>query len=347
MKRRAKIVRHYRAYRRTAETEHEAAQACALRFDCGKSTIRRYHKRWLEGGRGALMPRFQQKAPRARLTLSERATQVALALRTHLGWCGQRIAHELSLRGLAQVSHSTIYRLFRRYHVRVRTYHPVGKRDGINYRKQSVKAPNWTWHVDFAGPLEDANREKKSVLIVIDSYSRMLLALEVVEDQRSETVASVLESLFEQYGKPRVLITDNARCFAPVEAQSQHRFAQFMADQGVEHRLTKPYYPQTNGKAEAMVKTFKRECMARLGDSWSWSALQGCTEAFRAWYNFYRSHGSLGYGVPARFYAGISLVREGLKNIFGFLPESAIALHDVPAITAQNRCDRLALVAVS
>lgn len=347
MKRRAKIVRHYRAYRRTAETEEQAAHACALRFGCGKSTLRRYHKRWSEGGTRALMPSFQQQAPRARLTLSGVATQVALALRAHLGWCGQRIAHELKLRGLAEVSHTTIYRLFRRYHVPVRTYHPVGRRDGIRYKRQHVKAPNWTWHVDFAGPIEDANGQKKSVLVVIDSYSRWLLALEIVDDQRAETVEAVLHSLFEQYGKPRVLVTDNARCFAPVEAQHDHRFAQFMATHGVEHRLTKPYYPQTNGKAEAMVKTFKRECVARLGKRWPWSALRGCTEAFRAWYNFYRSHGGIGYQVPARFYAGISLVRAGVENIFGFLPESAIALHAVPEITVQNRVDRLALVAVS
>lgn len=347
MKRRAKIVRDYRARRRTAESEKAAALASAQRFDCGKSTLRRYARLWRQGGRRALMPRYQHKPSRARLTLSAKATAVALALRAHLGWCGQRIAEELRRRGLAHVSHTTIYRLFRRYHVPVRIYHPVGKRHGIRYKQQRVKASNWTWHIDFAGPLEDARAQKHSVLIVIDSYSRWLLALEVVEDQKAETVESVLEALFQRYGKPRVLISDNARCFAPPQPHQHHRFKRFMAGHGVEHRLTKPYYPQTNGKAEAMVKTFKRECLRRLGAPWQWSQVRGSLEQFQAWYNYYRSHGGIGYRVPSQLYAGVRLPRQGLKNIFGFLAESAIALDHVPQIRAQNRMDRLAPVPVS
>lgn len=347
MRRRAKIVRDYRARRRTAATEAEAAEACAERFGCGESTLRRYYALWREKGKRALLPRYQRQPPRARLTLSQTATDVALALRAHLGWCGQRIAEALRVRGLAEVSHTSIYRLFRRYPVPRRTYHAVGRRDGINYRKQRVKAPNWTWHVDFAGPLEDATGEKQSVVIVIDGYSRMLLACEVVADQKAETVEEILDTLFERYGKPRVVITDNARCFAPVEPDQRHRFAEFMAEHGLEHRRTKPYYPQTNGKAEAMVKTFKRECLRRLGGPWQWSGVVGCVGSFQAWYNFYRSHGGIGYRVPSQRYAGVSPARQGLEKLFGFLPESAIVVDQVPEITAQNRTDRLALVPVS
>lgn len=142
MRQRAKIVKHYRAHRRTADSEHEAAEAVAQRFNCDKSRLRRYHRLWCEGGKRALMPRYRyrQKAPRARLTLSGAATQLALALRQRLDWCGQRIAEELRERGLADVSHTTIYRLFRRYHVPLRCYHPLGKGDGIRYGKQGVKA---------------------------------------------------------------------------------------------------------------------------------------------------------------------------------------------------------------
>ena len=161
MRRRAQIVRDYRARRRTADTEAEAAEGCAERFDCGKRTLRRYHRRWRGGGKRTLLPRYQQKPPRARLTLSAAATQVALALRARLAWCGQRIAEELRLRGLAEVSHTTLYRLFRRYHVPRRTYHPAGGRDGIRFRRQRVKAPNWTWQIDFAGPLDDADGQRR------------------------------------------------------------------------------------------------------------------------------------------------------------------------------------------
>ena len=182
---------------------------------------------------------------------------------------------------------------------------------------------------------------------MIDSYSRWLLACEVLADQTSETVERVLEAVFQRYGPPRLVITDNARCFAPAQADQHHRVARFMAEHGVEHRLRKPYYPQTNGKAEAMVKTFKRACLRPLGAHWSWSDVVGCVEAFRAWYNFYRSHGAISYRVPSQRYAGVELPRRGLESIFGFLPESVLALDQVPEITARCRIDRLALVPVS
>jgi transposase InsO family protein len=349
MKRRYKIVRHYRAYRRTMDSEAEAARATAERFGLGRSTLRRYKRLYDAGGKRALLPRYQldAPAPSTALPITSPAAQLALSLRAHLGWCGQRIADELRQRRLAEVSHMAVYRLFRRYRVPVRAYHPVGKRYGIRFRKQRVRAPNWTWHVDFAGPLEDAQGQKRSVLIVIDSYSRMLLACEVTADQKAETVERVLGELFERHGKPQVVITDNGRCFAPPKPGYDHRFARFMAEHGVEHRRTRPYYPQTNGKAEAMVKTFKRECLGQLGSGWVWSQVEQSEQAFRAWYNFYRSHGGLGYQVPSALYMGVKLPRVGLSNLFGFLPESAVEMDVVPEVTKATRAKHLALLLVS
>jgi putative transposase len=248
----------------------------------------------------------------------------------------------------------TIYRLFRRYHIPVRTYHPVGKRDGIKYRKQNVKAPNWTWHIDFAGPWIDTDGIKRSLVVVIDSYSRMILALEVIEHQDSKTVEDLLEVLFARYGKPKVLISDNGRAFAPSRGEWEHRFKTFLGNHDVEHRRTRSYYPQTNGKAEAAVKTVKRELLAVLGrkpeQSWTWADVQAQAASFQGWYNFYRPHGALNYQVPATRYAGISLPKHGMENIFGihkFIPEATIIVSALPYITKANRLDRLALVTLN
>lgn len=157
--------------------------------------------------------------------------------------------------------------------------------------------------MDFLGPLEDPDGTKRSMLVVVDSYSRMLLALEVVEDQTAATAERVLAGLFERYGTPQVLITDNGRAFAPAQEGHDHRFVRFLAAHAVEHRRSRPYYPQTNGKAEAMVKTVKRELLSVLGrlsadGHWRWLEVALATAAFAGWYNFYRAHGALGYAVP-------------------------------------------------
>ncbi len=38
---------------------------------------------------------------------------------------------------------------------------------------------------------------------------------------------------------------------------SAHIFGRVCAENGIEHRLTKPYHPWTNGQAERMVRTIK------------------------------------------------------------------------------------------
>jgi transposase InsO family protein len=303
MRHRLRIVRDYHARRRAGAREYDAAPQAAQRAGCSDRSVRRYACALRTGGKRALLPRYHVPAP-APPSIGFYAASVVLALRAHLGWCGQRIAAELSRRGIAETSHTSVYRLLRRYHAAVRTYHPVGRRDGIRYRKQRVRAPNWTWHIDFAGPLTGPDGANRSLLLVVDSYSRMLLALEVVDDQKAATAERVLAGLFERYGTPRVLISDNGRAFAPAQTGQQHRFERFLAGHGVEHRRTKPYYPQTNGKAEAMVKTVKREflgVLARISPDrrWHWDEVEAQVAAFEGWYNFYRAHGALGYAVPA------------------------------------------------
>lgn len=349
MKRRKKIVRDYRARRTNGLLERDAAQHTAERFQCSARSVRRFDRQFRKKGTRGLLPCYQNwQQPYTQWPWY--VIQIVLALRTQLRWCGQRIASELAQCGIAQMSHMTVYRILRRYHVKTRTYHPVGKRHGINYRKQQVKAPNWTWHIDFAGPWEDAAGVKRSLVVVVDSYSRMMLALKVIDHQNSATVEQLLDELFVHYGTPQVLISDNGRAFAPSKAHWEHRFEKFLAGHGVEHRRSKPYYPQTNGKVEALIKTIERELMARLGRrsgaQWQWSQIKAESMAFQGWYNFYRGHGAIGYAVPASRYAGIGLEKEGISHIWGLdsvVSEPTIVLAALPKITKSNRLERLAL----
>lgn len=274
MRLRLRVVKDYLARCHNSGSEGKTAQQSAERFAVSLSTLRRWAKAYREGGKRALIPQYRQVESRS--TISFELITIVLALRLRLGWCGQRIAVELEQRGLAKMSHMSIYRIFRRYHVPIRTYHPVGRCEGIRYRKQRIRGPNWVWHIDFAGPWEDEQGGKQSILVVIDAYSRMLLALEVIDQQSSETVESVLGHLFEQHGKPKRIITDNGRAFAPSKSEWAHRFAAFLEKQGIEHRRSAPFYPQTNGKVEAMIKTIEREFFSLLGwrDSWHWHEVE-------------------------------------------------------------------------
>ena len=85
-------------------------------------------------------------------------------------------------------------------------------------------------------------------------------------------------------------LTDNGSCYR------SKVFADALGD--IEHRRTRPYRPQTNGKVERFHRT--------LADEWAYARLyrtdtQRCQE-FTTWlhtYNYHRAHTALGGQPPA------------------------------------------------
>ena len=123
-------------------------------------------------------------------------------------------------------------------------------------RNQPPPAPLHPWpcppepwhrvHIDFAGPFMGS-----MFLVVVDSHSRWL---EVEPMQTTTTTATVglLRAMFARYGLPRFVVSDNGPQFTAKE------FAEFLAENGVQHIRSAPYHPATNGMAERFVQTFKQ-----------------------------------------------------------------------------------------
>ena len=67
----------------------------------------------------------------------------------------------------------------------------------------------------------------------------------------SERTVKVLRSLFARYGLPRVIASDNGTQF------TSGTFQLFCKNNGIQHKLSAPYHPSTNGEVERFVHTFK------------------------------------------------------------------------------------------
>ena len=127
----------------------------------------------------------------------------------------------------------------------------------------------------------------------IDGYSRLAYS-EVLPDERKETAAAFwlhANAYFTELGiKVRKVLTDNGSCYR------SHAFKEALGD--IEHRRTRPYRPQTNGKVERFHRT--------LADEWAYARLyrsdtERCEE-FPRWlntYNHHRGHTALGGQPPA------------------------------------------------
>jgi transposase InsO family protein len=127
----------------------------------------------------------------------------------------------------------------------------------------------------------------------IDGYSRLAYS-ELLPDERKETAAAFwvhANAYFTELGiKVRKVLTDNGSCYR------SHAFKEALGD--IEHRRTRPYRPQTNGKVERFHRT--------LADEWAYARLytsdaERCEE-FPRWlhtYNHHRGHTALGGQPPA------------------------------------------------
>ena len=87
------------------------------------------------------------------------------------------------------------------------------------------------------------------------------------------------------------LLTDNGNPYR------SHAYAALCAQAGISPRYTRPYRPQTNGKAEAFVKLLQREWAYRrpYHDAAERTA---SLPGFLTYYNEHRPHGGLDGAIP-------------------------------------------------
>lgn len=102
-------------------------------------------------------------------------------------------------------------------------------------------------HLDFAGPFRG-----KMWLICIDACSKFpyIGRMEIGQTTSRQTV-QVLKDIFAIEGVPATIVTDNGPQF------SSQEFTNFCNSFHINHVLSPPYHPPSNGEAERFVRTFK------------------------------------------------------------------------------------------
>ena len=319
VRRRVRAVRYYRHWRQRLP-ERDAARRAANKYNVSESTIRRWDRLYRKEGLAALLPK--SPGPKTAPFVAPLEIQfLIVALRRLLGWNEKRMAKELEQRGICKVSHTTVGRIFARYHLPTRTYHSRARCDGIPKKRYEKKVPNQQWHIDFAEThLKDGTRVV--IIALLDDHSRYCLRCEVVADMTAETAIKTVRAAWQEFGLPAEIVSDNGRAFTSVYEDVPTAFGEVLRNKGIRHRLITPYYPEGNGKVEAFIKIVKRECLNRRFASLE--ELQQALAEFVTYYNHFRLHSSLGYQPPVTRYLGVEAIRNhGLAGI-PFLPEELV-----------------------
>ena len=141
--------------------------------------------------------------------------------------------------------------------------------------------------------------------VAIDDHSRVGF-VQMHSDEKKESAVEFLKATIAYYMALGVtikrLLTDNG------SAYRSKAFGRACKALGIKHTFTRPYRPQTNGKAERFIQTCLREWA--YGRVWANSSERtDWLHAFLAYYNARRPHSALDYKPPASRIAGNNLLQ--------------------------------------
>lgn len=279
------------------EQQHSVSELCR-RFEVSRKTAYKWIGRFLAGCELEDRSRRPHNSPRA--TAAALEDFIVAARKQRPSWGPKKLRAAL-LRANPEIqlpSISTLALIIRRNGLvvprRRRRRTPPSASPLLN-----ATEPNACWCIDFKGDFL-VGRRRCYPLTVMDAYSRFLLGCVALPNTRVTGVRRALLTLFQTYGLPQAIRSDNGAPFASKAPRGLSELSAWWLKLGIRHERIEPGKPQQNGRHERMHLTLKLETAAP--PSTSRKAQQRAFDRFRLEYNEQRPHEALGQRFPAEFY---------------------------------------------
>ena len=241
------------AVRRAIQHSQESLRTLAARYDINLKTVAKWRKR--TSVEDALMG-----PPSSSTSLTTEQEAVAVAFRKHTLLPLDDCLYALQAT-IPHLTRSSLHRCFLRHGI---SRLPEVEGHVSSAKKKKFKAyPIGYFHIDIA---EVSTAEGKLYLFVaIDRTSKFTLA-RLVGKADTKAASDFLAALVEAIPyRIHTVLTDNGIQFAdlpknrrgPTAMFRGHPFDRVCLRHGIEHRLTKPNHPWTNGQVERMNRTIK------------------------------------------------------------------------------------------
>jgi transposase InsO family protein len=196
------------------------------------------------------------------------------------------------LRRSERVNHKRVWRLWKSEGLSLPRRRPKKRHSGQR-RVLPTRAEyrGHVWTLDFVYDRTETNRVLK-MLVVLDEYTRECHRIRVGYSLDSQAVIDTLGELFETYGEPKHLRSDNGGEFIAARVKAWL----VTAETATIH--IEPGHPWENGYCESFNGKLRDEC---LNEEVFYNAryAQAVIETWRQAYNTQRPHSSLGYRTPA------------------------------------------------
>jgi hypothetical protein len=163
-----------------------------------------------------------------------------------------------------------------------------------------IVAPNHVWCADFKGQFRMGNGRYCYPLTVTDGFSRFLLGCHGLQGTAVVGAKPVFRRLFEEYGLPQFIRTDNGVPFATNTLARLSKLSAWWVRLGVLPQLIEPGNPQQNGRHERMHRTLKAE--VTRPPAAAMRSQQQRFDGFRKEFNNDRPHEALDLRTPSELY---------------------------------------------
>ena len=163
-----------------------------------------------------------------------------------------------------------------------------------------ARRSNQVWTVDFKGWFRTQDGQRVEPLTVRDLFSRYLLVVRLLRNQRWEPVRRVFLRLFRQYGYPTAIRADNGGPFGSTGPAGLSRLSAWWTALGIRVEFIAPGHPEQNGGHEQMHGVLKAETIQPAS-----SSRRAQQRRLTRWvwiYNNIRPHEALKQRPPAVVY---------------------------------------------
>jgi putative transposase len=160
--------------------------------------------------------------------------------------------------------------------------------------------PNDIWPADYKGQFRLKNGKYCYPLTVSDLASRFILGVDAHPTISLEHTKAHFKRLFEEYGLPKRIRTDNGVPFASNALARLSQLSVWFIKLGIYPELIEPGKPQQNGVHERMHRTLKQE--ATIPPASSMKGQQLKFDAFREDFNQERPHEAIGMKRPGEIF---------------------------------------------
>ena len=139
-----------------------------------------------------------------------------------------------------------------------------GKQEGMLHPIEKPSEPMHTVHIDHLGPFAKSKNGNMYLLVVIDSFTKYIIAKPVRTLSSNETIKCLREIFGMFMGYPKRIISDHGLAF------SSRHFKSFISERQIKHIMNAIATPRANGQVERANRTLLNAMRTSTNNEHNW-----------------------------------------------------------------------------